>query len=132
MMTPFIILNQKHARSDDVLHILQVNSEASQIQRCATILTSMFCTYKLWTPLKINKSRFGQFWWLSRGQSSALFRPMAVLSPGLASVGISLGPCVTSLPLTGSLTAYNVGPLVPLFKTRGLEGSGSQTVLAVV
>jgi hypothetical protein len=52
MLTPFIILNIEHARSDDVLHIFQVNSEGYQTQKGATKLTFMFCTYKLWTPVK--------------------------------------------------------------------------------
>jgi hypothetical protein len=46
MMTSLndIILNKEHARSDDGLHILQVNSEAYYIQKGAWILTFMFCT----------------------------------------------------------------------------------------
>jgi hypothetical protein len=37
MVMSLIILNKEHTRSDDVLHILQVNSEAHQIQKGARI-----------------------------------------------------------------------------------------------
>jgi hypothetical protein len=40
----------KHARCDDVVHILMVKFETYQIQMGIMISDFMFCTYKLWTP----------------------------------------------------------------------------------
>jgi hypothetical protein len=43
---------EKHARYDDVVHILMVKFENYQIQMGAMISDFMFSTYKLWTPKK--------------------------------------------------------------------------------